>query len=81
MKIRHRIFAPEYLALCQILQAMGVVYDLTHRSVVSGSVASVRYEIDERITYTAGLFLERIQGNISEGCRQRSALRVEAKPS
>ena len=53
-------------AIGQILQAMGAEYHLTHESVLSGNLHQSRYELHERLSYTAKWLLNSIQQNIRQ---------------
>ncbi|MBU4492013.1 MAG: hypothetical protein KKD69_06075 [Euryarchaeota archaeon] len=53
-------------AISQILQAMGADYQLTHESVLSGNLNQSRYEIKERLSYTARWLLNSVQKNIKQ---------------
>ncbi|MFC1886890.1 hypothetical protein ACFLZM_07525 [Thermodesulfobacteriota bacterium] len=53
-------------AITQILQAMGAKYNLSHESVLSGDLNHSRYNLKERLNFTANWFLKSIQQNIKE---------------
>lgn len=50
-------------AIGQILQAMGADYQLTHESVLSGTIDQSRHEIRERLAYSARWLLDSVQQN------------------
>lgn len=44
-------------AVSQILQAMGAEYNLSHKSIISGTAHDSRHELRERLVYTAKWFV------------------------
>jgi hypothetical protein len=53
-------------AIGQILQSMGADYHLSHESVLSGNLQSSKYEIKERLSYTAKWLLNSVQQNVKQ---------------
>jgi hypothetical protein len=53
-------------AIGQILQSMGADYHLSHESVLSGDLHSSKYELKERLSYTAKWLLNSVQHNIRQ---------------
>lgn len=53
-------------AISQILQAMGADYQLTYESVLSGDLHHSKYELNERLSYTARWLLNSVQQNIKQ---------------
>jgi len=53
-------------ALCQILQAMGAEYELTHESTLSGNLHVSNHALKERLSYTAKWFVRSIHQNIKK---------------
>jgi len=53
-------------ALCQILQAMGAEYELTHESILSGNLHDSRHALKERLAYTAKWFVRSVHQNIKK---------------
>jgi hypothetical protein len=53
-------------AIGQILQSMGADYHLSHESVLSGDFHSSKYELKERLSYTAKWLLNSVQQNIRQ---------------
>ena len=59
-------------AISQILQTMGADYQLTHESVLSGNLNQSRYELKERLSYTARWLLNSVQQNIKQYAFQKT---------
>jgi len=59
-------------AIGQILQSMGADYQLTHESLLSGNLNQSRYEIKERLSYTARWLLNSVQQNIKQYAFQKT---------
>lgn len=74
-------------AIGQILQAMGAEYQLSHESVLSGDMNQSRYELKERLSYTARWLLNSVQQNIKQYAFQNTGnghvcfVLVQMKPS
>jgi hypothetical protein len=59
-------------AISQLLQSMGADYQLTHESLLSGNLNQSRYEIKERLSYTARWLLNSVQQNIKQYAFQKT---------
>jgi len=53
-------------AIGQILQSMGAEYHLSHKSVLSGDLHNSKYELNERLSYTADWLLNSVQHNTKQ---------------
>jgi len=53
-------------AIGQILQSMGGDYQLSHESILAGDLHSSKYELKERLSYTAKWLLNSVQQNIRQ---------------
>jgi hypothetical protein len=53
-------------AIGQILQAMGAEYHLSHESTLTGDLNQSRYELKEKLSYTARWLLNSVQQNIKQ---------------
>jgi hypothetical protein len=74
-------------AIGQILQSMGAEYQLSHESLLTGDMNQSRYELKERLSYTARWLLNSVQQNIKQYAFQNAGngyvcfVLVQMKPS
>lgn len=59
-------------AIGQILQSMGAEYHLFHKSELSGDLHHSKYELKERLSYTAKWLLNSVQQNIKQYAFQKT---------